>query len=64
MEKKLTRSRDQKIGGVCGGIAEYFSLDPTIVRVGYAILFFAYGVGFLLYLILWFVMPLADYTEK
>jgi phage shock protein C len=32
--KKLTRSRDAKIAGVCGGIAEYMNLDPTVVRLG------------------------------
>ena len=38
MEKKLTKSNDKVISGVCSGIAEYFDIDPTLVRVGYAAL--------------------------
>ena len=57
--KKLTKSTDRKIFGVCGGIAEYFDVDPTIVRVAYlALTFFsACFPGFVLYLILALVMP-------
>lgn len=60
MEKKLRRSRNQMIAGVCGGIAEYFNLDPTIVRVVYVLLSII-SVGFpgiLLYIILLLIMPL------
>lgn len=64
MKKKLTRSKDQKIGGVCAGLAEYFDLDPTLVRVGYALAAFFYGFGFVLYIILWFVMPLPTDSEQ
>ncbi|MEM7551670.1 MAG: PspC domain-containing protein [Bacteroidota bacterium] len=56
--KRLKRSDDRIIGGVCGGIADYFGWDKTMVRVVYAILLF-FGVGFLAYLILWVVMPSA-----
>lgn len=59
MEKKLRRSNDQMIAGVCAGIAEYFGLDATLVRVAYVILSFI-SVGFpgiLLYIILWMIMP-------
>jgi len=38
MEKKLRRSKDQMIAGVCAGIAEYLGLDATLVRVGYVLL--------------------------
>ena len=38
MEKKLRRSRNSMIAGVCAGIAEYFNLEPTLVRVAYVIL--------------------------
>jgi len=60
MEKKLKRSRNQMIAGVCAGIADYFNLDPTLVRVGYAVLsvFSAGFPGLFLYIILWIVMPL------
>ncbi len=56
--RRLHRShRDRRIGGVCGGIAEYFDADPTAVRLIWALSFFCFGVGGLLYLILWFVLP-------
>jgi phage shock protein C len=59
MEKKLTRSNDKVISGVCSGIAEYFDIDPTLVRVGYAALsvFSAGFPGLILYIILAIIMP-------
>ncbi len=59
MTKKLTKSNDKTVSGVCGGIAEYFDLDPTLVRVAYAILsvFSAGFPGLLLYIILAIIMP-------
>ncbi len=63
MEKKLKRSRNQQLAGVCAGIAEYFGWDITLVRVIYALLTIS-TVGFpglVLYLILWMIMPLADF---
>ena len=60
MDKKLKRSKNQQLAGVCAGIAEYFNLDVTLVRVIYAILtFFTVGFpGIILYIILWLIMPL------
>lgn len=57
--KKLTRSTtNAQIFGVCGGIAEYFSLDPTLVRVGYLIFtFLGAGSPILLYFLLAFIIP-------
>ena len=58
MTKKLYRSRaDRKLAGVCGGIAGYFDIDPTIVRLGFIILAFCFGGGLLAYLIAWIVIP-------
>ncbi len=59
MEKKLTKSNDKVISGVCSGIAEYFDVDPTLVRVGYAALsvFSAGFPGLILYIILAIIMP-------
>jgi len=59
MQRKLTRSNNQMIAGVCAGIAEYVGWDVTLVRVIYAILsvFSAGFPGLLLYIILWIVMP-------
>lgn len=58
-KKKLMRSRtDKKIAGVCGGLANYLNMDPTMVRVVYALLsVFTVFAGALAYLILWLVMP-------
>ena len=57
--KQLRRSRsDRMIGGVCGGIARYFGVDPVAVRVGYAVLaFISGGLAVLAYPALWMVMP-------
>ena len=58
--KRLMRSsRDKKLGGVCAGLAEYFDVDPTLIRVVWLIALFCGGVGLLLYIILWIVLPLA-----
>ena len=57
MEKKLKLSTDKKIAGVCGGVAKYFGIDPTIVRVIWLLLALAYGFGVLAYLICWFLFP-------
>lgn len=57
--KKLTKSYNKRLSGVCGGIAEYFDLDPTVVRLGYVCLsvFSHCFPGLLLYIILAIVMP-------
>ncbi|MGN1216847.1 MAG: PspC domain-containing protein [Phocaeicola sp.] len=56
--RKLTRSNDRMIAGVCAGLAEYFGFDTTLVRVAYALLtvFTAFS-GLIVYLILMIVMP-------
>jgi phage shock protein PspC (stress-responsive transcriptional regulator) len=57
--KKLYRSRDHRIiGGVCGGIAEYFEVDPTLIRIIFLILSFGMGSGFLIYIVLLLIVPL------
>jgi len=55
--KRLYRSKNKWLGGVCSGIAEYLNMDPTIIRVVWLILALAYGVGLLAYLIAWLVIP-------
>jgi phage shock protein C len=59
MDKKLYRSaKNRMIGGVCGGIAEYFNIDPVIVRLVAVLLLLPGGLpGFLPYIILWIVVP-------
>ena len=63
MKKKLKRSSNKMIAGVCAGIAEYFGLDITLVRVVFVLLsIFSVGFpGLIVYLVLMFVMP--DYYE-
>src|SRR5215469_8694349 len=62
--KKLMRSsRDKKLGGVCAGLADYFDIDPTIVRVVWLLAFLCAGAGGLVYIALWIVLPLAPATE-
>ena len=56
MEKKLVR-KDKKIFGVCGGLGDYFGIDPTIVRVLFLVALLGFGSGLLLYIILALVMP-------
>ncbi|MEN6435224.1 MAG: PspC domain-containing protein [Anaerolineaceae bacterium] len=58
--RRLYRSKsDMMIGGVCGGLAEYFGWDPTLVRLGFALLALLGGNGLLLYIILWIITPIA-----
>lgn len=59
--KRLVRSTDDvMIAGVCAGLANYFNIDPTIVRLIFALFFFSGGGGLFLYIILWIVMPEAS----
>ncbi len=56
--KKLYRSRTNKqIGGVAGGLGEYFGIDPVLIRIVWLIAFLGLGTGLLLYIILWIVIP-------
>jgi len=57
--KKLYRSRkDSKIAGVCGGIAEYFNVDATIIRLLAVLTIFFGGGGIVAYIIAWIIIPL------
>ena len=59
--KRLYRNPDSRVlGGVCGGIGAYFNTDPVIVRVIFVLAFLGFGVGLLIYLILWIVVPIAQ----
>lgn len=58
--KKLKKSKDKKIFGVCGGIAEYFDIDPTLVRLAWVSSVTIFGVGGIAYLIAAVVLPAAD----
>jgi len=59
ISKKLYRTRaDKMIAGVCGGLGRYFGIDSTWVRLLFVLFFFAGGAAFLIYLILWIIVPL------
>jgi phage shock protein C len=56
---RLYRSQtDRMLAGVCGGLARYFNIDPTVVRLVFVVLALAGGPGVLLYLLLWIITPI------
>ncbi len=62
MVKKVKRlyrapSRDSIVAGVCAGIANYFSIDPFIIRLFWILLIFGYGTGIVAYIIAWVIIP-------
>ena len=62
--KRLYRSRtDLMLGGVCGGLAQYLNVDPTIIRLVFVLLLFLGGGGFWIYLVLWIITPVEPLPE-
>ncbi len=57
MDKRLTKSTNKMFCGVCAGIAEYFNLDPTIIRLLWVVLTFFGGSGILAYIIAAIIIP-------
>jgi phage shock protein C len=56
--RRLYRSRsDRKLAGVCGGLAQFFNLDPTLIRVLFVVLAVLGGSGILIYLAMWIMVP-------
>lgn len=56
--KRLFRSKSNRmLGGVCGGLGEYFGVDPTLVRLAWILLGFAGGAGLLAYILAWVIVP-------
>ncbi|HQF33995.1 MAG TPA: PspC domain-containing protein [Petrotogaceae bacterium] len=65
MSKRLYKSRTEKvIDGVCGGIAEYFGIDPTLVRLLWIASIFAGGAGIILYIIAMIIIPTEPYQQS
>lgn len=63
--KRLYRSRtDLMLGGVCGGLAKYLNVDPTIIRLVFVLLLFLGGGGFWIYLVLWIITPVESLPES
>ena len=63
--KRLYRSsRERILGGVAGGIGDYFDIDPTLVRLAWILLAFAGGVGILGYLVAWIIIPEAPWRSR
>ena len=61
MKKKLYKSAtNKKIAGVCGGIAEYFDVDATFIRLSWVLITLIYGIGILFYIICCIVIPVND----
>lgn len=61
MKRRLYRStREKMLAGVAGGLAEYFEVDPVLVRLAFVLLFFFNGVGLLLYIVAIFIIPRDD----
>jgi phage shock protein PspC (stress-responsive transcriptional regulator) len=64
MTKKLTRSKNKIVGGVCAGIAEYFDIDVTVVRIGFVVAaFFAFS-SVLIYIVCLIMMPQKENVEE
>ncbi len=62
--KKLWRSRkERKIAGICGGLAQYFSVDPVWIRLIFVLFFLAGGTALIVYLIMWLIVPLEPEEE-
>lgn len=62
--RRLFRNpNDRLLGGVCSGVANYFDIDPVIIRLVFAILFFTAGIGLLAYIIAWIIVPVAKTPE-
>ncbi|HEX5905728.1 MAG TPA: PspC domain-containing protein [Propionibacteriaceae bacterium] len=56
--RKLYRSRNQRmVAGVCGGLADYFNIDATVIRVLFLILTVFGGTGLVVYLVMWIIVP-------
>lgn len=62
--KKLYRSdKERMLAGICGGLAEYFGVDPTWIRLFFVLFALLGGVAILVYLVMWVIVPLAPGTD-
>ena len=63
-KKRIYKADDGKIFGVCKGIAEYFDIDPTLVRLAWAVLICCFGTGFFLYILCALILPSKSEVER
>lgn len=63
MKKLYLSDHDKKIGGVCGGLADYFGIEPIILRIVWFVATLFYGVGFWLYIGFWLCLPRENNIE-
>ena len=64
MEKKIFRSNsNKKLAGVCGGIGEYFGIDPTLIRLAWVLMSLFVGAGLIAYIIAAIIIPQNPYTQ-
>jgi phage shock protein PspC (stress-responsive transcriptional regulator) len=56
-QRLYRRTSDRVIGGVCSGLAYYWNMDPILPRLLFVLLFFGFGTGLLLYIIMWMILP-------
>lgn len=62
--KRLYRSRTERVlGGVCGGLGEYFGLDPVFIRLIFIFCVLFVGTGLFLYLVMWLIVPLKPFSN-
>lgn len=52
-----TEGKDKMISGVCGGVAEYLDIDPSVVRIAFVVLAFVYGLTLVIYIIMAMLLP-------
>lgn len=65
MAKQLFRSKDNcKIAGICGGLGEFFDIDPIFLRAIFLVSAFFGGLGLIIYIVLWILMPEAPSLEN
>ena len=63
-DKRLYRSADRSIAGVCGGLADYFGLDRSLVRIATLLLIIFGGLSLWIYIILWIIIPEAPKADR
>lgn len=61
--RTLYRTRDKMLGGVCGGVADFFGMDKSVVRIIFAVLVLPAFLGLWLYLLMWLIVPLEGEQE-